>query len=160
LGGIAIAFSFEKGRQEMTGLTRFLAASLAAGYMLFSPSAHADSVREAVESGNRAFIAAFLRGDARAVAELYTEGAQVIAPGAPIASGRSAIAAAWQATINTGVKDLTYHWLSVKSALCACLPEAERQAGVCGRLREETAHSCALEPASPGINVRCLAKGR
>lgn len=29
--------------------------------------------RAAIESGNRVFIAAFLRGDARAVADLYTE---------------------------------------------------------------------------------------
>jgi uncharacterized protein (TIGR02246 family) len=116
LGGIAIAYSFEEGRQEMTRLARFLAAWLAAVCMLFSHSAYADSVREAVESGNRAFIAAFLRGDARAVAELYTEDAQVIAPGAPIASGRSAIAAAWQATINTGVKDLTLQTAQVESS--------------------------------------------
>ena len=56
----------------------------------------ADAVRDAVENGNRAFIAAFLRGDAKAVSELYTEDAQVIAPGAPVARGRAAIAAAWQ----------------------------------------------------------------
>jgi len=100
----------------MTRSTRFLAAWLAAVCMLFSHSAYADSVREAVEYGNRAFIAAFLRGDARAVAELYTEDAQVIAPDAPIASGRSAIAAAWQATINTGVKDLTLQTAQVESS--------------------------------------------
>jgi hypothetical protein len=53
-----------------------------------------------------------------------------------------------------------YHWLSVKSALCACLPESERHAGVCASLPEETAHSCGLEPPSRGVNVRCLTKGR
>jgi len=100
----------------MTRLTRLLPAWLVAVCMLFSHSAHADSVREAVESGNRAFIAAFLRGDARAVAELYTEDAQVIAPGAPIASGRPAIAAAWQATIDTGVKDLALQTAQVESS--------------------------------------------
>jgi uncharacterized protein (TIGR02246 family) len=71
-----------------------------------APAAHADAVRDAVEAGNRAFIAAFLRGDARAVSELYTQDAQVIAPGAPVARGRPAIAAAWQATIDAGVDDL------------------------------------------------------
>jgi hypothetical protein len=53
-----------------------------------------------------------------------------------------------------------YHWLAVKSALCGCLPEPDREAAACARLPEETAHSCALEPPRRGINVRCLTKGR
>jgi uncharacterized protein (TIGR02246 family) len=100
----------------MARSTRLLAAWFAGVFMLLGHSAYADPVREAVESGNRAFVAAFLRGDARAVAELYTEDAQVIAPGAPIASGRSAIAAAWQATIDTGVEDLVLQTTHVESS--------------------------------------------
>ena len=76
----------------------------------------ADAVRDAVENGNRAFIAAFLRGDAKAVSELYTEDAQVIAPGAPVARGRAAIAAAWQKAIDGGVKDITLKTLDVEAA--------------------------------------------
>jgi ketosteroid isomerase-like protein len=73
-------------------------------------------VREAVDAGNRAFIAALLRGDARAVADLYTENAQVIAPSAPVARGRSAVAAAWQKSIDAGVKDLSLDTADVESA--------------------------------------------
>jgi hypothetical protein len=52
------------------------------------------------------------------------------------------------------------HWLDVKTTLCGCLPEARREETSCGRLGEEVARSCDLEPSSPGINVRCLTKGR
>jgi ketosteroid isomerase-like protein len=69
-------------------------------------SARADGVREAIDAGNRAFVAAFLRGDAHAISLLYAEDAQVIAPGAPAAKGRAAIAAAWQKTIDSGIRDL------------------------------------------------------
>ena len=65
---------------------------------------------------NRALITAFLRGDATAVANLYTEDAQVIAPGSPVASGRPAIAAFWQRSIDSGVKDLTLETAEVESA--------------------------------------------
>ena len=45
-----------------------------------APSAKSEDVRHAVEAGNRVFIATLLRGDATAVANLYTEDAQVMAP--------------------------------------------------------------------------------
>jgi uncharacterized protein (TIGR02246 family) len=72
--------------------------------------------RAAIESGNRAFIAAFRRGDARAVAEQYTEDAQVIPPGADVASGRPAIAAFWQSLMDAGVETLALDTTEVQSA--------------------------------------------
>jgi carbonic anhydrase len=94
-----------------------LPASLILGVALILAGrpGHADEVRDAVEAGNRAFIAAFLRGDAAAIAQLYTEDAQVIAPGEPVARGRSAIAAAWQKSIDSGVKDVALHTTEVES---------------------------------------------
>lgn len=80
------------------------------------PSAAADEVRAAIEAGNRAFVVAFLKGDADAVAQLYTENAQVIAPGEPVAHGRAAIAAAWRRTIESGVTDLSLQTADVESA--------------------------------------------
>jgi uncharacterized protein (TIGR02246 family) len=77
---------------------------------------HADEIRDAVDAGNRAFRTAFLAGDANAVAKLYTENAQVIAPGAPVARGRAAIAAAWKKTIDVGFQDLTLQTAEVESA--------------------------------------------
>ena len=72
--------------------------------------------RAAIESGNRAFIAAFLRRDARAVADLYTEDAQVIPPGNEIASGRSAIATFWRTVMHAGSEDLALETNEVESA--------------------------------------------
>jgi uncharacterized protein (TIGR02246 family) len=100
----------------MQALPRILRTSLIAAALLYGTTARSDEVRAAVEAGNRAFIAAFLRGDARAVAELYTEDAEVIAPGAPVARGRSAIAAAWQKSIDSGVKDLTLDTANVETS--------------------------------------------
>ena len=99
----------------MTGSRKALTVGLATASLLYGSPVRAGEVRAAVEAGNRAFIAALLRGDARAVADLYTENAQVIAPGAPVARGRSAIAAAWQKAIDAGVKDLKLDTAHVES---------------------------------------------
>jgi len=77
--------------------------------------ARSDEVRSAVDDGNRAFVAAFLRGDAKAIGELYTEDAQVIAPGAPVARGRAAIAAAWKKAMDS-VKDVRLETADVESS--------------------------------------------
>jgi uncharacterized protein (TIGR02246 family) len=94
-------------------------ASMLRGLVLmllsFATPAPADDVRAAVDGGNRAFTAAFVRGDAKAVSELYTEDAQVIAPGAPVAKGRAAIAAAWQKAMES-VKDVRLETADVESA--------------------------------------------
>ena len=99
----------------MARSSNLLAAVLGAAFVLQSHPGHADEVRDAVEAGNRAFIAAFLRGDAVAVAQLYTENAEVIAPGQPVARGRSAIAAAWKQAIDSGVKDVSLQTAEVES---------------------------------------------
>jgi len=83
---------------------------------LYGATARSDDVRSSIESGNRAFAAAFLRGDAEAVAELYTEDAQVLPPGAAAVAGRPAIAAFWKGAIDAGVKDLALVTEQVESA--------------------------------------------
>ena len=76
----------------------------------------AEDVRAAVEAGNAAFVAAFLRGDAAAVAGLYTEDAKLIPPGGEVAAGRPAIEAFWKATIASGVKDVALTTLDVEAS--------------------------------------------
>jgi uncharacterized protein (TIGR02246 family) len=85
-------------------------------FVLIARAGRADEMRDAVEAGNKTFVATFLRGDAKAVSELYTENAQVIAPGEPVARGRAAIAAAWQKSIDSGIKDVKLETLDVESA--------------------------------------------
>jgi uncharacterized protein (TIGR02246 family) len=93
----------------------FLATALAAALVL-PRAARADEVRDAVEAGNRAFVAASLAGDAQAVAELYTETAELLAPGAPVARGRTAIAAFWQKGLETPPKAMRLETQDVESA--------------------------------------------
>ena len=100
----------------MTRPAEILTLGLIATVVLGGVPAYADEVRDSIEAGNRAFIAALLRGDARAVADLYTENAQVIAPGAPVARGRAAIGAAWQKSIDAGVRDIALNTAEVDSA--------------------------------------------
>lgn len=100
----------------MQVVVKMLGVGAAAAVLSYGAAARADDARAAVDAGNRAFIAAFHRGDAQAVAALYTEDAEVIAPGAPVARGRAAIAAAWQKAIDSGVKGLTLDTASVESS--------------------------------------------
>lgn len=100
----------------MTRSSTLVALALGLAFLLPARPGHADEARDAVEAGNQAFIAAFLKGDADALAQLYTEDAQVIAPGAPVARGRSAIAAAWQRTLDTGVQGLRLDTAEVESS--------------------------------------------
>jgi uncharacterized protein (TIGR02246 family) len=81
---------------------------------LVSP-ARADDLRAAVEAQNAVFRRAFLAGDAEKLAGLYTPDAKVIAPGAPIASGRAEIAAFWKGA-SKGVEDLRLDTLAVSPA--------------------------------------------
>ena len=100
----------------MSGLRSLVGMLVLIGIGISSSAARADAVRDAIDAGNRAFVAAFLRGDAKAVSQLYSEDAQVIAPGAPVASGRDAIGAFWKKTIDSGVKDVRLDTLEVASS--------------------------------------------
>lgn len=106
------------GRKEGTVMrtTKLVGVGVVLWSLWCPPAARSDDVRKAVDAGNRAFVAAFLRGDAHAVAELYTEDAQVIAPGAPVARGRAAIAAAWKKAMDAGVRDVRLETADVESS--------------------------------------------
>lgn len=62
------------------------------------------SVRSTIEAADRLFEAAFGRGDAAGVAELYTATAQIFPPQSDAISGRQAIQGFWQAVMNAGVR--------------------------------------------------------
>lgn len=100
----------------MASIHPISAAVLLLAFLSSAASAQSEDVRHAVEAGNRALIADLLRGDATAVANRYTEDAKVIAPGSPMASGRQAIAAFWQNSIDSGIKDVTLSTTDVESA--------------------------------------------
>jgi uncharacterized protein (TIGR02246 family) len=64
-------------------------------------------VAEAIAAGNAKFAEAFARGDAAAIAALYTEEGAVLPPNAETMQGRAAIEAFWQVPMNMGVKAVT-----------------------------------------------------
>jgi uncharacterized protein (TIGR02246 family) len=89
--------------------------ALLAFALVCASAARAEDLRGAIEAQNAAFRTAFLAGDAEKVASHYTADARVVAPGAPIASGREAIAAFWKGGM-AGVKDLKLTTTSVEGA--------------------------------------------
>ena len=61
-------------------------------------------IREAIAAANEQFAAAFKRGDAAAVAALYSEGGQLLPPNADVMAGREAIQAFWQGAMDMGIR--------------------------------------------------------
>ena len=68
-----------------------------------------------VAQGHRRLEQAFNRGDAAAVAALYTEDATLLPPGADILTGRRAAQARWQAAYDTGARNLSLDPVSVET---------------------------------------------
>ena len=61
-------------------------------------------VQAAIEAADEKFMAAFNRGDAAALADLYTENGQLLPTGSDFVTGKAAIQAFWQGAIDTGIK--------------------------------------------------------
>ncbi len=60
--------------------------------------------RDAIAAVAEQFMAAFRRQDAAALAQLYTENAQLFVTGSDVAAGRQEIQALWQRVMDMGVK--------------------------------------------------------
>ncbi|HSD66160.1 MAG TPA: DUF4440 domain-containing protein [Vicinamibacteria bacterium] len=74
-----------------------------------------EDVRAAIEAKNKAFTSAVARGDAAAIAALYTSTAEVLPPGGEIARGREAIQKAFQGAIDAGMRDLPLTLVEVEA---------------------------------------------
>jgi len=61
-------------------------------------------IRAEIVACNTRFVAAFGRGDAAALASLYTADAQLLPPHSDAVTGRDAIRAFWQGVIDLGLK--------------------------------------------------------
>jgi uncharacterized protein (TIGR02246 family) len=57
-----------------------------------------------IDAANKAWLAAYAKGDAAALADLYTANATVLPAGADMVGGHDAILKFWQATIASGLK--------------------------------------------------------
>lgn len=60
--------------------------------------------RAGIEAANAEFAAALRRGDAGAIAAMYTERGQLFPPNEKIVEGRAAIERYWRASMDAGVK--------------------------------------------------------
>ena len=66
------------------------------------PGRGSRSAREAIDATYRNMEAAFQKGDAESIAQVYTEDAEWYAPEAPVLKGRAAIGRAWKDNVGPG----------------------------------------------------------
>lgn len=87
-------------------VTSGIAIVLCLGVIRMMAAPQAD-VRAAIEAANKQFSAAFSKGDAAAVAALYTTNAQAFPPNSPVISGRAEIEKMWQGVFGSGIASAT-----------------------------------------------------
>jgi uncharacterized protein (TIGR02246 family) len=85
----------------------------AASLLTLTAAAEARDIKSDIDAANAKWVAAFNKGDAASVAQLYTEHATALPPGAPMAKGRAAIQAFWQGAIQSGIKNASLKALKV-----------------------------------------------
>ena len=90
--------------RALFGAILILALSTFVSAAAYAKDDDAGEVRKAIEAANAKFSAAFARGDAKAIAEMYTADAVVLPPDTEMIRGTAAIAAFWTATMQSGVK--------------------------------------------------------
>jgi uncharacterized protein (TIGR02246 family) len=90
-------------QQSRRGEWRILSLILAISAGAAAAGAQDAAVRSAIEAGNRKFSAAVTKGDAAALASLYTTDAEAFPPNSDVVKGRAAIQAMWKGVLDTGV---------------------------------------------------------
>ncbi len=67
-------------------------------------TAQAAGVKSDIEAANQAFGAAYAKGDAAAIAKLYTPNATIFPPGSDMVEGRDGIRKVWAGAMQSGLK--------------------------------------------------------
>ena len=73
-------------------------------------------VRAQIEAANRGFMAAFAKGDAAAIAALYTSGSQVLPPNSDVVNGTEAVREFWQGAMALGLTGARLDTVEVEAA--------------------------------------------
>lgn len=73
-------------------------------------------LRQAIEAANAQFVAATARGDAAALAALYSESGQVLPPGGETLTGREALKSFWQGALDSGMKAVKVETIELTGA--------------------------------------------
>jgi ketosteroid isomerase-like protein len=87
-----------------TGKPVMRSLALAIPVLLFTATAHARDLKTEIDMANQKFGAAYDKGDAAAIARLYTPQATIFPPGADMATGRDDIQKVWAGAIQSGLK--------------------------------------------------------
>jgi uncharacterized protein (TIGR02246 family) len=87
---------------------------LAVSLLLLSATAQAKDLKSEIEAVNGKFGAAYDRGDAAAIARLYTPHATVFPPGSDMVTGREGIQKVWAGAIGSGMKFTSLRTVSVE----------------------------------------------
>jgi uncharacterized protein (TIGR02246 family) len=95
---------------------KFIAgAMLLTALAWLQPAAAADTVRQAVERTNRAFLAAYAAHDSAKIASLYARDGAALPPGGERAKGREAIRKVWQGAMDAGLTNVTVKTIEVEA---------------------------------------------
>ena len=86
------------------------------GLAMLAPPALAEDLRSTVEAGNAEWNQAFNKGDAAAVAKLYTSDAKLLPPADKIVSGDTEIQAFFKSLIDAGITDHKIETVQVEEA--------------------------------------------
>jgi uncharacterized protein (TIGR02246 family) len=79
---------------------------LLAGLLAFAAPARAEDVAAAIEAANAKMEKDYAAGDAKAIAQAYTEDGVMLPPDATVVKGRDAIEKLWKSWIDEGLKNL------------------------------------------------------
>jgi uncharacterized protein (TIGR02246 family) len=97
-------------------LTVHLLFGAAGGVDLVQPGTGQSAIRTAIEKQGAAFAAALSRGDAKAIAAMYTEDAIAMPPDAEMVRGRPAIEKLWADALASGIKTIAFTVVDVQSS--------------------------------------------
>ena len=75
--------------------------------LVVTVQAQSGGVKAQIDKANEAFVAAFAKGDAAAIAAMYTTDAQAFPPSSDVVRGRAAIQKLWEGAMGMGVKTVT-----------------------------------------------------
>jgi uncharacterized protein (TIGR02246 family) len=71
-------------------------------------------IQAAIEAADEVFMATFNRGDAAALADLYTENGQLLPAGSDFVTGKEAIQNFWQGAMDMGIKSAKLETIEVE----------------------------------------------
>jgi ketosteroid isomerase-like protein len=92
-----------------------LSAATAIATLVPSSPLHAEEPRAAIEAADRLWEAAVSKGDAAALAALYTANAQLLPPNSEAITGTAAIQKFWQGFLDSGIRVAKLKTLEVEA---------------------------------------------